>query len=123
MEPVKAFTIDRATWLHGEGSEDSYLIRSRDSKKCCLGFYLENCGLPEEYLTDKMTPSYCNVEMNARTPDWLLDENKLGVSWACQVLMNTNDDTTNSRSEKEASIIAGFKAVGIEVSFTGSYGK
>jgi hypothetical protein len=123
MESVKSFTIDRATWLHGEGSEDSYLIRSRDSKKCCLGFYLENCGLPKEYLTDRMSPMGWDAEMHARTPDWLFNGNKLRVSDACQLLMNTNDAPTDPPSEKEASIIAGFKAVGIEVSFTGSYCK
>jgi hypothetical protein len=122
MKEVKSFTIDRANWLQGEGSADSYLIRSRDGKQCCLGFYLLSCGLPEEYLTNRRSLIGLSEKMMTLTPDWLLDENTEGVSWACHNIMLMNDDCTFAPlSEKEASITTSFKAAGIEVSFTGSY--
>ena len=97
MSEVKSFTIDRATWLHGEGADNSYLLRPTDGKMCCLGHYLKAVGIEEEAITSVDTP--------------------------CQYLIKDNDDTTDSRNEKEYNIIAGFKEVGIDVSFTGSYSK
>ncbi len=38
------FTIDRKTWLRGEGPLESYLLRRYDGKRCCLGFKAEACG-------------------------------------------------------------------------------
>ena len=40
--------IDRATWLRGEGHEQSYLLRECDGKMCCLGFFALACGLHPE---------------------------------------------------------------------------
>jgi hypothetical protein len=123
MSEVKSFTIDRATWLHGEGSDDSYLLRPADGKMCCLGHYLKAVGIEEEAITSVDTPSNLPVEVLNEIPSWLLHENRIHVSSECQYLMKDNDDTTDSRNEKEANIIAGFKEVGIDVSFTGRYSK
>lgn len=48
-------TVDRQTWLHGEGSENSYLRRASDNKQCCLGFYSEACGIDAKFSTNYRT--------------------------------------------------------------------
>jgi hypothetical protein len=46
---VKKFTVKRKTWLRGEGSTKSALLREKDQKMCCLGFYSLATGYkPEE---------------------------------------------------------------------------
>jgi len=36
--------------LRGEGKDDSYLLRQRDDKRCCLGFYGQACGIADDDL-------------------------------------------------------------------------
>lgn len=43
-------TIDRARWLRGEGGHDSYLLRERDQKMCCIGQLAQACGVSEDAL-------------------------------------------------------------------------
>jgi hypothetical protein len=33
-------TVDRKTWLRGEGDRVSRLLRPSDGQMCCLGFWL-----------------------------------------------------------------------------------
>jgi hypothetical protein len=51
--------IDRSMWLHGEGivGGESSLLRTRDGKRCCLGFYCAALGVPDEDLADRPMPS------------------------------------------------------------------
>jgi hypothetical protein len=121
MSEVKSFTIDRAIWLHGEGSGNSYLLRPFDGKMCCLGHYLKAVGVEDEAITSVDTPSDLPFEIQKEIPSWLMGGCRIEVSPECQKLMIDNDDTTDPRGEKEAAIIAGFKEVGIEVTFTGEY--
>jgi hypothetical protein len=123
MSEVKSFTIDRATWLHGEGPGNSFLLRPFDGKMCCLGHYLKAVGVEDEAIASVDAPLNLPFEIQKEIPSWLLGGFRTEVSPTCQKLMIDNDDTTDSRGEKEAAIIAGFKAVGIEVTFTGSYSK
>src|SRR5688572_2085074 len=55
MELVKKFQISLAKWLRGEGSDHSSLLRPIDGKQCCVGFYLEACGISRDLLYDKLT--------------------------------------------------------------------
>jgi hypothetical protein len=53
---MREFTISREKWLRGEGHQVSFLIRGFDKKQCCLGFYLEACGVSSEILRDLRSP-------------------------------------------------------------------
>jgi hypothetical protein len=121
ITPVTSFTIDRKTWLQGEGSDESYLFRSRDGKQCCLGFYMEACAVPREKITSVMTPMGFHLELRTQVPGWLFDEAHNNISDVCNILMRVNDLENENPSDKEKRIALLFKQAGIEVTFTGEY--
>lgn len=49
---MRKLKIDRSIWLRGEGDRRSKLLRSSDQKMCCIGIYLEACGVDREILSD-----------------------------------------------------------------------
>jgi hypothetical protein len=53
---VKRVVVDRATWLHGEGSMASKLQRRGDNKRCCVGFACIAYGVPEDQLLGHSSP-------------------------------------------------------------------
>lgn len=65
------FTISRKTWLSGEGSDDSFLLRSCDNKMCCLGFFLKSLGATDEDIVGWPVPSDIPAVTEPRAP-WLL---------------------------------------------------
>lgn len=48
ITPKNVFTVDRKTWLHGEGLSFSSLLRPGDHKRCCLGFYCQSLGVSDD---------------------------------------------------------------------------
>lgn len=58
---MKEFVIDRSKWLRGEGPAESYLLRASDGRMCCLGIYLEACGVSPTDLRSKKSPTTCLV--------------------------------------------------------------
>jgi hypothetical protein len=121
VTPVTSFTIDRKTWLQGEGSDESYLFRSRDGKQCCLGFYMEACAVPRQKITSVMTPMGFRPELRTQVPGWLFNEDHNNISDVCNSLMLVNDIEHENHSDKEERITSLFKKAGIEVTFTGEY--
>lgn len=57
METEVTVTVRRSTWLRGEGSFRSFLLRPSDGKMCCLGFCLVELGRSKEEITDKKAPN------------------------------------------------------------------
>lgn len=47
---MRTLVIDRKIWLRGEGDSSGQLLRPDDGKMCCIGIYLEACGVPKELL-------------------------------------------------------------------------
>jgi hypothetical protein len=46
--------IKKSEWLRGEGNINSYLYRSADGRKCCIGFFCEQIlGLSTGELVDR----------------------------------------------------------------------
>jgi hypothetical protein len=41
IKNLKQVIIKKSEWLRGEGWVESYLLRSRDNKRCCIGFFCE----------------------------------------------------------------------------------
>ena len=110
--------VDRQKWLRGEGSTNSYLLRSKDSKMCCLGFACVALGVKEEFLQDIRTP--CNLrseEFDKLTG--LITWNIIGLPTnraACSAAMSLNDCSI-SDADREKELIKAGKDMDIEFEF------
>ena len=134
--PIKTLTIDRAKWLRGEDSVDTYLLRQRDGKMCCLGFLCLAAGFSRRDITDVGEPS--DIINPNDTSDYLegtRDEArdlmhhpqirrlyyKFDVPFAdqpegakyqtdvCKTLIEYNDKLQYGPEEREQHLIEGFK--------------
>lgn len=117
---TRELTIDRSRWLRGEGDSRSVLHRPSDGKMCCLGFYLEACGIPRERLTGRSTPgSILTKDQAPEEAKWLFqkdDDRGSYHSGACIDLMRTNDATRSERQREEI-IAEEFAFHGVNVTF------
>lgn len=114
MEPVTAFVIRRSVWLRGD-DDDSMLLRPSDERQCCLGIYLEACGVPRAMLRGVMAPHvllHVHKAYDVRLPDWMTESN----GTYCD-LMEDNDNEALNETVREAVIRAGFAKLGITVTF------
>lgn len=120
--------IDRAKWLRGEGSEDSYLVRASDGKMCCLGFYGQACGLDIEAMRDVPSPAEVPdvIAMAWKEGRWLFDDLYKFTSASCSNLMEANDVVCSDFEEieeverqREAEIVSLFAFHSVEVEFVG----
>lgn len=109
----KVLTIDRSIWLRGE--ENSMLYRQNDNKQCCIGIYLESCGMSKEDLMGVMTAG--SLEDFERTlPEeakWLEDDEIANMFYI------TNDHEKLSSFQRETVLKGAFKQQGITVKFEG----
>jgi hypothetical protein len=109
-------TIDRNTWLRGEGSVASRLLRKDDGKKCCLGFYMNACGVSDSKIEDVRLPSDLDDIPNEAA--WLVEKEikNLNIpSLMAYDLMQCNDESLQGDREEEITKI--FKEAGVEVEF------
>jgi len=134
------FTIDRSKWRTGRyGVSDDEVpnigpsqLLNEDGFMCCLGFYLEACGLHRDALFTQLDPSQV-LESDAAEPEqipaWLLnagdlDETggKVQSSDLCNSLISDNDDDEYLLDDtRETSIANRFLEVGVDVEFVGEY--
>jgi hypothetical protein len=121
-------TIPRSIWLRGEGDEVSRLLRPEDDKMCCIGIYLKELGVEEEYLLNVSDANHINF--NHRLPEeakWLRDPCAVPSSGSFYTtndyeLLNIDEDSESrgfvrSEEEREAKIREMFLAHGVEVTF------
>lgn len=48
---MEKLQISRKIWLRGEGADESYLLREKDKKMCCVGIYLSSViGMTDQEL-------------------------------------------------------------------------
>ena len=114
--------IDRNTWLRGEGSAGSKLLRSRDGKQCCLGFLACELGSSQDDIGDKANPSQVPSvkwlpgmlhECDQCTPGSHVKDSDL-----TSTLININDSMMYaSESQREADLSSAFAELGVEVEF------
>ncbi len=129
---ILSFEIDRATWLHGETSRESYLERPSDGKRCCLGFLSLACGVPEEHIAGKKIIGTLPLSATSLLP-YALFQNLYVTSKLMllndillhagrpDLLRHNIDNPLSSDEEREQLLTETFREVGIEVTFTGSY--
>jgi hypothetical protein len=106
---VTAFTIYRDHWLHGEGSQESFLLRSGDEKMCCIGFYGRACGVSRDELLGMKSPDdLCHLPNEMK---WLNRRRPFNA------LVRINDSPADD-SLREQKIAFIFATRGIRVIFT-----
>jgi hypothetical protein len=122
---VTKFEIDRSTWLRGERGNS--LLRNSKGCCCCLGFYLEACGLPPNVLEGFGTPE--NVHDVVAVPaeaGWLLHPSEESASVCdsgiCLALIDANDNS-DDEPHREKTIAELFAKQGIEVVFVSGESK
>lgn len=131
---MKKLIIDRKTWYRGQRADTSKLLRN-DGMRCCLGFYLQSCGMDDQGnrgTIEMGTPASLLNDVGAEIPEeaqWLID--MVGSDAAndcicaenskeCQRLMSLNDVPSSSvypESDREMAITKIFAEHGIAVEF------
>lgn len=118
---IKKFTVDRRTWLRGEGGVSSKLMRSSDGKMCCLGFLGEACGLTKTALRDNGDFTDLSRPLIAEIPQELVKRgDHVGLYSNTEIatqLMNLNDETGIDDIERERSLTCIFAQIGLTVEF------
>jgi hypothetical protein len=110
--------INRAEWLRGEGGSDSALLRERDNKKCCLGFFAKALGATDDDIRDIAEPGESST--CAPWPAWVLtedDDGSMVSSDAISALIQINDGQKLLERDREERIAAIFARHGVEVTF------
>lgn len=123
---MKKLIIDRKTWLRGADADDginSFLFRTYDGKRCCLGFYgNQHAGKSDHDMADVQAPQLCVVGdewgplvrvSDMTQPRALRAEQTL----VCVHLVSANDDRDLDESSREERVTELFSIIGIEVEF------
>lgn len=114
--------IPVSKWLHGEEDVEklfdgaklgSMLHRPQDQKMCCIGIYLEACGISRSLLTDVGDPSDVRTDLPKQCL-WLInileDPNNEGYPHQTTNSKDTEDliqeNDNDAREEKIAEIFA-----------------
>jgi hypothetical protein len=114
---VKKIVIQREKWLHGTSkvSIDGELL-DVDGNMCCLGFYLNQCGVPKANLRFNKEPCDVFVPKQAR---WLVKNSAFGDfqanSEVTSKLVELND--MSGVRDRERRIASIFKKHNVEVVF------
>ena len=108
--------IDRGIWLRGEGSHNSYLIRSTDGKQCCLGFYARSCKVPLKNLLGTGSPQQTD-SLDWEGGSWVFSPGGSFNSLEVSALMKINDDEEMLADEREEKIAEIFARHDVEVEF------
>lgn len=118
---TKRLTIDRARWLRGDLIQEESQLLSPMGRMCCLGFYLEACGVPREKLLNESCPS--NIEeFVPKQASWLGDINPQSDRLNNLVeddFIGINDDPKLSDKARELRLTQMFKKRGVRVRFVG----
>lgn len=113
---MEKLVIDRARWLRGEGSGESYLLRESDGKMCCLGFYCLARGLTAEEIKGIKTPTDVTnpVALVPLVKECELCGGHVHQTEVCSSMMTVNDDQVveDDRREEELTRLFGELGVG-----------
>jgi hypothetical protein len=114
--------INRHTWLRGEGSLVSYLLRPSDQRRCCLGQALGDAGMTDDELRGIKSPAELR-KTGIVVPEqwkWLLSSPSPTMrahSEEGSKLMSINDNEELTPEQREAQLTKVFAESGVEVEF------
>lgn len=114
MKKMLKLVIDRKTWLKGEGSNKSALLRS-DGKMCCLGFLAIKNGASRKSIMEIPEPrDILETKCWGLTRKMRDNDNIHG-----DMLMIINDRIIMSDESREKQLKEEFEKLGVSVSFKG----
>jgi hypothetical protein len=118
---VKKFTVKRSSWARGRNGI-TLLLSDISNTRCCLGFYAQACGIPDEKLLNKGTPGMVIESNNIEWDSDLIDtthQRYSGIdSEITMKLMSINDDNKLTETERESMLTQMFRdRMGVEVEF------
>ncbi len=94
---MKTFRVNRPDWARGRKKFVLNELLSRGGKRCCLGFVLSQCGVPDKDILEQPAPGSLELseELNKKMQELgLVDENGLNTVLCCR-LMEINDALRN----------------------------
>jgi hypothetical protein len=103
---MRTVILKDGEWLRGAHSntdnvaEFSQLLRHWDKRRCCIGCYLRDCGLPDEQLRGAGTAEDIDREELPEEASWLHDDIGLDSEEA-SYMYAVNDDTDEIYSDHE----------------------
>lgn len=113
MKKITEFTIDRTIWLRGENSENSFLLREGDNKKCCIGIYSSACGIPDKKIKNKFAiwTKAADNTIDVEQSDFPINDEDLVE------IYRLNDSTEISDSSREKELVDWFNKYNIKLNF------
>lgn len=119
LHEITELTIYEDDWLRGKGSGNSALFTGAGTQ-CCLGQYLEACGVPrQEMLNIGTVAGFFDKTQLPKFLAWLTERSTTyhfnsaeGVN-----LMTANDDIELTEEERKPVVAAAFGAHGVHVTF------
>lgn len=125
-EITHTFTIERSSWIRGEGAK-ARLLRTKDQKRCCMGFFLKSLGVEDDSLRAEKTVAQLLLKETHDGEDFKTISILEKQSWlfsspgadseAAIHLMLTNDKPYLDDHRREIDISMAFLAQGIRVWF------
>lgn len=124
------FTIDRRTWLRGQGSMNSALLTAKGCM-CCLGFRAIASGLSRDQILGCSDPASVYEQKRVGSGIMAIDgalvvrkfngnvDMGVCVSSSCHLIISVNDGPSISDSTREHSLTSLFETIGDEVEFVG----
>jgi len=116
MEEVMKLEINRGEWLRGD-KDNSYLLRSSDGLRCCLGILGRALSIPDSDMEDEGEPWRGSGDTEPVWPDWLATP----VNWVTltdeQRVIRINDDPAISDEWREKELTTIFARHDVELAF------
>ncbi len=112
------FTVKRSEWLRGEA--DAYLLRAKDSKKCCLGFLALAKGFTNEEIYEKGQLEELSVDIPGyvKKCEYEYEESVYFDDTSITArAIEINDSTAISDEVREEQLKAIFAEAGDEIEF------
>lgn len=121
----KTATIKRSEWRRaGFGNQATQLYNPHETtgyNKCCLGQYLEQCGIPLDELDSNETPDTVEYAISEWTPEieLLVDDfnGTPDTTWLADRAMSINDNLDITNDEREMQLIELFAEKGVTLVF------
>lgn len=132
MPKLKTITIDRSKWRRGgsgkTGKEYAQLFNPKEPtpfNMCCLGQYLEQCGVKKSYLEHRVTPGDIKVSQVPKVTKAIkvlggeIDKRSsyFGISDVAEEAMALNDNVKISGKTREKRLTKLFEKHGIQLVF------
>jgi hypothetical protein len=118
----KTVTIKRSEWRRaGFGSYATQLYNPAEPtgfNKCCLGQYLEQCGVSLENLERRETPDQVPVDWTPEI-ELLVDpgDGNPDTTWIADLAMGINDNLDFTNEQREAELAMLFVNAGVTLVF------